>query len=480
MLEIFFFLLLLAAFVMLYFTRWSGYRALLCLWHDQSDYFDARRSAREMPSEEMAPSEDEPLSSESEHFPSEDEPASEDGDPLSASEEPFSDEEGTLQEPQADDVWSGRRCSLTDVPEVSVVVVSEGNGAVLEENLPYILRQTHPSFEVIVVDAASADTHTSVLTSDALKRLQQEFPHLRRTYVPQSSRNIDRRLLGYTLGIRAARAPWVAVIGPDCVPESYDWLSTMMCLTGDDVDVVIGYANYFQDEDAATRRASFGRLRRFLFFARAVLGGHAVGADSCNVVLRRAWFLEGGGFPYTVGVPFSAISLLVDSQTECGRVALALYPDTFVRQLFPDDTEYLAEMRIQRRLAQRLRRSQAPWMLRRDTWADTAILLFTLSFCGYVVVRVLRYIPFADMVRSVISPVVPYAPFYDWKWLLLDIPAFAMPVASVVLSVVTFRRLSCLFEEASFGAYPMCFHFLLPWRKLATWWKCRKMSRTAM
>lgn len=437
MFEILFFSLCLLAFLLLCLARWGGHRPLQQLWQEQSDFF-AAQAADAAPAVGKA----------------EAQPYAEDA-PALPIDQPI---ERSL-------CAAGTHCPhAVEVPAVSVVMVSEGNGALLADNLPYILQQTHPNFEVIVVDASTPAVATSLPTSDVLKRFQQSCPHLRHTYVPTSSRHIDRRILGYTLGIRAARAPWVVLTEPDCVPASYDWLKCLMRFADDETDVVVGAAGYFKDSsEPSNRRLRFERLENFLGIACRLLRGHAVGADSCNVLLRQSWFLEAGGFPHTVFTPAAALSRLIASRADARRVALALYPDTFVRQQSPPE---LAIPALHRRyLLPPGRRHRVP-MLHRESLADVAVVLFIIAFLAYVALRMLRYLPLAGPLRSVVGSVVPYSPVYDWQWLALDVLLLLVVVASLWLSYTTSRRLSRLFEEEPFGFYPVIYHVLLPWRRL--------------
>ncbi len=427
------------SFILLAATRWMGYRTLLLLGRDQREFFDEHRAETMVKNAATA-----------EECP---------GD--------IADGEPGVPSPQS--------LSLTDVPEVSVVVVSEGDGALLEANLPYILHQMQEGVEVIVVDVSTADTHTEVSTSDALKRLRRTFPQIRQTYVPATCRNVDRRQAGLTLGIRAARAPWVALTCPDCVPESYEWLSQMLALaSGDDVDMVMGYANYDVREGAdGVRRAAFERLKRFVFYARSALNGRAVGADGCNILLRRDWFVGNGCFSQTLRTSFDAVSLAVDAHIERGRTALALCPETVVRQQIPDDTRSFDADRAAQFRANRHRSFRGRRLMWRETIGDVGLYGFLLAIVAYVGCRVLRYLP-CELDCGMLTSLVPYEAFYRPLWLATDVPVALLLVASCVIPVVVFRSITRMFDVPSFGVYPLCWHLLRPWRAMSVRWQCRK------
>lgn len=439
--EAIFFALLCLSFLLLVLTRWTGCRTLLRLGREQRAFFDEHRTRSAAAVSVKA----------------------ETGVPVSEVPDVQSSDSSPLH-------------SLADVPDVSVVMVSEGDGSLLEANLPYILHQMHCHVEVVVVDASTADTHTAVSTSDALKRLRQTFPQLRQTYVPASCRNVDRLQAGYTLGIRAARAPWVALTEPDCVPESYEWLSQMLALAdGGDVDVVMGYANFDLDEGVAgVRRAAFERLKRFVCYARAALNGRAIGVDGCNVLLRREWFVGQGCFPPTLHFASDAVSLAIDAHISPGRMGLALCPESVVRQRCRHDVQSFAADRLAVYRADRLRSFRGRRLLSwRDGAGDVALYLFLLSFVCFLTCRVVCYLPQVPE-GSWLSSFLPYEPYYRLFWLCMDVPALLLLALACVMPFVVFRRITRMLEIPSFGLYPLWWHFCRPWRLVALRWRGRR------
>lgn len=113
--------------------------------------------------------------------------------------------------------------SPKSLPAVSVIVISADEGSRLEETLRSILTQDYPRFEVIAVDAASTDD-----TADIITRLESEFPHLRRSHIPQTAQQVQRINLSQMLGVRAAHNEWVVMTRASGVPASPKWLQIMM------------------------------------------------------------------------------------------------------------------------------------------------------------------------------------------------------------------------------------------------------------
>ena len=67
-------------------------------------------------------------------------------------------------------------------PPLSVIIVAKDAADELQENLPFILEQDYPEFEVIVIYDRSADD-----CDDTLKLLEDKYPNLYHTFIPDSA-----------------------------------------------------------------------------------------------------------------------------------------------------------------------------------------------------------------------------------------------------------------------------------------------------
>ena len=106
------------------------------------------------------------------------------------------------------------------LPEVSVVVYAQDQAEQLSRLLPQLLEQDYPSpFEVIVVNEGQSEA-----TEEAVAPLVCRYRNLYLTYTPDGARNLSRKKLALTLGIKAARYPVVAIVDADTSVNSARWL----------------------------------------------------------------------------------------------------------------------------------------------------------------------------------------------------------------------------------------------------------------
>lgn len=105
----------------------------------------------------------------------------------------------------------------------SVIMTVYDNGAELEEHLKDFLTQDYPEgYEVIVVDESSTDD-----TDDVLTLHRQQFPHLYKTFLPKPHREITRKKLALTIGVKAAKNEWVIFGDIHSWPPSENWLKEL-------------------------------------------------------------------------------------------------------------------------------------------------------------------------------------------------------------------------------------------------------------
>ena len=102
------------------------------------------------------------------------------------------------------------------MPAISVLIVNYNGEAYLQAALDSLKAQTFRNFEVIVVDNASADGSADNLS-------MQELPEF---HLLQQETNLGFAA-GSNVGVKAARAPWVAMLNPDAEAKP-DWLEQIM------------------------------------------------------------------------------------------------------------------------------------------------------------------------------------------------------------------------------------------------------------
>ena len=134
-----------------------------------------------------------------------------------------------------------------ELPPLSVIICAHDEVENLRRNLPAILAQDYPDFEVIVINDGEKNE-----SEDYLLQLEEQYRNLYHSFVPDSSRYISRKKLAVTLGIRASRHDWLVLTEANCQPQSNQWLRLMARNFTPHTGVVLGYSGLLDGKRAAT------------------------------------------------------------------------------------------------------------------------------------------------------------------------------------------------------------------------------------
>lgn len=115
---------------------------------------------------------------------------------------------------------------------VSVVICAKNEAANLQKNLPFILEQNYPNFEVIIVDDGSDERLT--MNDERLKIItltKEEKIGLGKKYALQK-------------GIEAAKNELILLTDADCQPVSKNWILEMASCVNEEHKIVLGISPY--------------------------------------------------------------------------------------------------------------------------------------------------------------------------------------------------------------------------------------------
>lgn len=160
---------------------------------------------------------------------------------------------------------AGRIDGLDPPDGISVVVAARNAARQLPELLEALSRQSHPAFEVVVVDDGSEDETVEVAESVA-----RRDPRFRVETNPTGARGESGKKRAVAAGIAAAGHRLLALTDADCRPRP-DWLRSLATAQSSEPSIVVGYAPY------ATRTTFLNRLVRFETFSTALMTAGAIG-----------------------------------------------------------------------------------------------------------------------------------------------------------------------------------------------------------
>ena len=210
-------------------------------------------------------------------------------------------------------------------PLVSVIIVSKNEVESLAENLPFILDQKYPNFEVVVVNDGSTDE-----SHDLLESLRLKHSNLYHTYLPYSrDTQFGRRKLALTIGIKAAKGDILLFTEPYCRPVSDQWITCLTEKISDKTDVVLGYSYFNRNKEFYNRVARFdNQFCAMQYLSKAILEQPFTGTYR-NVAFKKQLFYDNKGFSAHLNIE-NGEDLFINQIVNSNNTEVALTRDSFV------------------------------------------------------------------------------------------------------------------------------------------------------
>jgi len=174
---------------------------------------------------------------------------------------------------------------------VSVIICARNEAENLKNNLPYILEQDYPDFEVIVVNDCSQDN-----TEEILIKLKNKYKNLRYTNIYEDKKFSHTKKLAILVGIKSAKNDILLFTDADCKPVSKDWIKRMQCHFDDKINIVLGYGGYIEEKGLLNKYIRYDTMIIALqYFSYCLMGIPYMGVGR-NLAYRKSFFFNSRGF----------------------------------------------------------------------------------------------------------------------------------------------------------------------------------------
>lgn len=213
----------------------------------------------------------------------------------------------------------------------SVIVYSRDDVMGLERLIPSLLAQDYEGdYEVIVVNEGESPE-----VRDYIDSLQMAHRNLYLTHTPDGARNLSRKKLALTLGIKAARGEVVVLTTATSYIESNRWLAEMMRPFNTDaaIELAVGVAVPTDGEDTSRgcRRRSFDFTADCATWLTAALRHHPYRGMEQNLAYRRELFFSNKGFSRSLNVQHGDDDIFINEIARPDNTAVQLSDDSLVR-----------------------------------------------------------------------------------------------------------------------------------------------------
>lgn len=207
---------------------------------------------------------------------------------------------------------------------VSIIIAARDESDNLYENLPMILSQDYPEFEVIVVNHQSIDDSNWLLIA-----FQQQYKNLRVIDIPRNKHLRAGKKFPITMAIKGAKYEHFLLTDADCKPASYQWLKKMAGSFTSSKQIVIGYGPFTNKKGFLNKLIRFDAAWigvNYLSMALAKLPYMGVGR---NLGYTKTVFNSVSGFKSHYALPSGDDDLFIQQAAQKSNYVVNIDPDTF-------------------------------------------------------------------------------------------------------------------------------------------------------
>lgn len=209
---------------------------------------------------------------------------------------------------------------LHDWPSVSVVICARNEEENLRNNLPLILNQHYPDFEVVVVNDCSYDG-----SADLLKALAQEFPKLSVTEIKEVDGREHFKKFAQTMGIKRAKNEYLVFTDADCSPTSENWLMYMVSSYKKDTEIVLGYSPFEKQNSLVNWIIRFDAFFIAIQYLSMAIKKNAYMGVGRNLSYKRSMFFANKGFASHMHLMGGDDDLFVNENATKTNVAICIH-----------------------------------------------------------------------------------------------------------------------------------------------------------
>lgn len=169
-------------------------------------------------------------------------------------------------------------------PPVSVIIYVN-RAYDLRNFLSALLEQEYPIFEVIVINDGMNEENKNLLY-----RMQERYPNLYHTHIPEETRSVIRKKLGLTLGVKAAKYDCLLFTEADSHTRSADWIKLMARHFGNEKTMILGMSAKESENKFFPKFITFDYFYSNLQMLSMALFNHPYTGCSRSLICSKTYF----------------------------------------------------------------------------------------------------------------------------------------------------------------------------------------------
>jgi len=207
---------------------------------------------------------------------------------------------------------------------VSVLICAKNEAENLLENIPLILAQEYPSFELILINDASSDN-----TLEIMEQFANSDTRIKLVNVKNNEAFWGNKKYALTLGIKKANNKRMLFTDADCKPASNQWLREMSAFLDVDIHIVLGYGAYQKQKGILNSLIRFETLltaTQYFAYAKAGIPYMGVGR---NLAYTSKLYYDNNGFMSHIQLPSGDDDLFINETATNQNTAICYSESSF-------------------------------------------------------------------------------------------------------------------------------------------------------
>ncbi|MDX1830159.1 MAG: glycosyltransferase [Lutibacter sp.] len=211
-------------------------------------------------------------------------------------------------------------------PPISILICAKNESQNLAENIPSILSQNYPNFEIVLINDSSTDT-----TLEVMKNFKKEYPDkINLVNVLPNEQFWGSKKYALTLGIKAAKYNYLLLTDADCKPVSKNWITLIATHFSNNKQLILGYGAYKK-----IKKSFLNKLIRFetlltaiQYFSYQKIGLPYMGVGR-NLGYTKDLFFSANGFTNHIKVKSGDDDLFVNQVATKQNSTYCIDPESF-------------------------------------------------------------------------------------------------------------------------------------------------------
>ncbi len=208
---------------------------------------------------------------------------------------------------------------------ISVLICAKNEAKKLKKNLPLILEQDYPNFEVVLINDGSTDKTLKVMES-----FKNEHDNIKIVDVKSIEAFWGNKKYALTLGIKAATHDFLLFTDADCQPVSKHWISEMSSHFSNTKSIVLGYGAYKKIKGSLLNKLiRFETLMTAIQYFSYTKMGQPYMAVGRNLAYRKELFFEANGFINHIKLKSGDDDLFINQIANATNTAICFSKESF-------------------------------------------------------------------------------------------------------------------------------------------------------